>query len=61
MDEHRFVIQSEVKRENQVSCISVSIYRESRKAVQMNRLQGRNRDTDIESSRVDTVGMEKVG
>ena len=50
------VVQSEVRREKQVSPISVSTDRESRKVVQTNPFAGWNGDTDIENRHVDTVG-----
>ena len=56
------VIQSEVRREKQVSCISVSTYRESRKVVQTNPFAGREwRHRHREQTRGHSGGMGKVG
>ena len=50
-------IQSEVSSKEKNKYIN--IYVESRKMVQMNLLQSRNRDIDIESKRVDTKWGKK--
>ena len=50
------VIQSEVRLKEKNKYIN--IYVESRKMVQMNLLQNRNRDTDVEHKRVDTGRRE---
>ena len=50
------VIQSEVRLKEKNKYIN--IYVESRKMVQMNLLQKRNRDTDVEHKRVDTGRRE---
>ena len=50
------VIQSEVRLKEKIKYIN--IYVESRKMVQMNLLQKRNRDTDVEHKRVDTGRRE---